>query len=121
MTSVRDDAVGQLIRREEVLEICYWYHGEGFGTVFTTSALRPFLNVGEASIEAALDELAQQGCLESVSGGFRLTDAGRKSGGRLFAESFADFQHGGHGECNAGCCDEEHDHAGPLSPDEARE
>jgi hypothetical protein len=115
-----DNAVDRLIRREEVLEICFWYDGEGFGTVLTAAALRPFLNVEEPPIESALDELARQGCLEHVRGGFRLTDVGRKCGGRLFAESFADFQHGGHGECDAGCCDEEHDHGAPPPKDKAR-
>lgn len=120
MTVGPGNAVDRLIRREEVLEICYWYDGEGFGTILTAAALQPFLNVEEPAIESALDELAQQGCLELVSGGFQLTNAGRKSGGRLFAESFADFQHGGHGECDAGCCDEEHDHARLLPTGKAR-
>jgi hypothetical protein len=103
-------ALDRLVQREEVLEICFWFQGEGFGEVFTPAALRPFLVCEEAPIAIALAELAEQGLLQPSEAGYRLTDAGRKSAGRLFAESFADFQHVGHGECNAGCCDEEHEH-----------
>jgi hypothetical protein len=107
-------ALDRLVRREEVLEICFWFQGEGFGDVFAPAALRPFLSCEEASIVLALAELAAQGLLEPSGSGYRLTDDGRKNGGRLFADSFAELQHVGHGECNAGCCDDEeheHDHA----------
>jgi hypothetical protein len=94
-------AVERLVQREEVLEICFWFRGEGFGDV-------------EEPIAVALAELAEQDLLQASGTGYRLTEDGRKSGGSLFAESFTEFQHVGHGECNAGCCDEEeheHDHA----------
>lgn len=108
-------ALERLVQREDVLEICFWFQGEGFGDVFAPAALRPFLTCGEGPIADALAELAEQGMLEPSGTGYRLTDDGRKSGGRLFAESFAEFQHVGHGECNAGCCDEEdHDHDHPA-------
>ena len=106
------DALTRLVQREEVLQICFWFQGEGFGDVFAPAALRPFLTCDEAPIAVALADLAEQGLLEPSGAGYRLTAEGRKSGGRLFAESFAEFQQVGHGECNAGCCDdEEHDHA----------
>ena len=109
------DALERLAKREEVLEICFWFQGEGFGDVFAPAALRPFLTCEEKPIALALVELAEQGLLQPSGTGYRLSEAGRKSGGRLFADSFAEFQHFGHGECNAGCCDEEehgHDHSG---------
>lgn len=108
-----DDALNRLIQREEVLQICYWYQGEGFGDIVTARDLQPFLNSELQSIVLALSGLAEQEYLEAVntaSGSFGLTRLGKKEGGRLFAESFADFQKGGHGECDTGCCDDD-DHA----------
>ena len=101
-------ALDRLVDREEVLQICYWYQGEGLGDVYNPSLLKPFLNRPPEAITCALEELAQQGLLERVAGpapGFRLSETGRKKGGQLFADSFSDFQKAGHGECDAGCCD----------------
>ena len=71
--------------------------------------LQPFLVYDEVLIEIAFDELIRDGYLETVSGptqGYRFTEIGKKEGGRLFADSFTDFQKAGHGECAAGCCDD---------------
>jgi hypothetical protein len=43
-------ALERLVRREEVLEICFWFQGEGFGDVFAPAALRPFLTCEEGPI-----------------------------------------------------------------------
>ncbi len=104
----RADAVARLVNCEEVLQICFWYEGEGFGSVLDASVLGPFLNCDPQATQAALAELVAQGHLEPASPpatGFRLTAAGKHKGGRLFADDFADYQHAGHGECAAGCCD----------------
>jgi hypothetical protein len=99
-------ALQRLVNREEVLQICYWFQGEGFGDRYEAKALRSFLNCDEAAIRTALAELAERGALEPAEeGGYRFTERGRSEAGRLFAESFADFQKQGHGECDAGCCD----------------
>jgi hypothetical protein len=107
-------ALASLIVREEVLQICYWYQGEGFGAVFAATALRPFLNSNVEQITAALDDLTGFNLLEKTDGGFTFTEAGRKEAARLFADAFADFKQGGHGECPDGCCDgmgDEFDHS----------
>ena len=101
-------ALDRLVNREEVLQICYWYQGEGLGDVYNPPLLGPFLNRAPQAIDSALKELAELGYLEPVTTptpGYRLTTTGKKSAGRLFAESFSDFQKQGHGECDAGCCD----------------
>ena len=99
-------ALQRLVNREEVLQICYWYQGEGFGDRYEATALRAFLNCDLDAVQTALAELAERGALEaSAEGGFRFTDRGRSEAGRLFAESFSDLQKQGHGECDAGCCD----------------
>ncbi len=101
-------ALDRLVDREEVLQICYWYQGEGLGDIFNPGLLAPFLNRVPHAIDAALGQLAQLGYLEHVclpAPGYRLTGEGKKQAGRLFSESFADFQKSSHGECDAGCCD----------------
>lgn len=106
-------ALDRLVNREEILQICYWYQGEGLGDVYNAGLLQPFLNHAEDQIEFVFKELLRDGLLEFVSApapGYRLTDSGKKQGGKLFADSFADFQKPGHGECAAGCCDDD-DHS----------
>ena len=108
MPSRDSGALDRLVNREEVLQICYWFQGEGLGEVYSPQLLGPFLGCPPAEIDASLRELAQSGELEPVAQptlGYRLTPEGRKKAGRLFAESFSDFQKQGHGECDAGCCD----------------
>ena len=102
-------ALQRLVNREEILQICYWYQGEGLGNIYDAKILQPFLNYDEVLIEIAFNELIRDGYLETMSAptpGYRFTENGKKEGGRLFADSFADFQKAGHGECAAGCCDE---------------
>lgn len=111
------DPLARLANREEVLQICYWFQGEGFGDRYDAALLRPFLQCDEAAIDAALRELAAQGHLRDDGGRWRFTDAGRREAGRLFADGFADFQKQGHGECDAGCCDgDDHSKCGDECP-----
>jgi len=102
-----ESALGDLVNREEVLQICFWRQGEGFGDVHDTMALAPFLNCGPASIAKALEALSVEGLLELEEGkqGYKLTKTGYERGGYLFSDAFSDSQRQGHGECPAGCCD----------------
>jgi hypothetical protein len=103
---MKDDLVDRLMRRDDVLQICYWYQGEGFGDRYTAEVLSPFLQCERAAIEEALADLAAHGQLRAEGEGrYRFTESGRREAGRLFADGFADFQKQGHGECDAGCCD----------------
>jgi len=98
----------RLFNREEVLQICFWYQGEGFGEVYSQTVLKTFLNCDSEAIEYAFLELQQQGHMELVEGmaaTYKFTPAGKKEGGRLFAESSAELQKSQHGECSTGCCD----------------
>ena len=102
------DALARLVNREEVLQICYWFKGEGFGERYSPALLEPFLQCDQAAIDAALRELTTQGDLQPEpdgAGGYTFTEKGSREAGRLFADGFADFQKQGHGECDAGCCD----------------
>ncbi|MEO6363371.1 MAG: hypothetical protein ABIO71_09085 [Caldimonas sp.] len=111
------DALARLVNREEVLQICYWYQGEGFGDRYDAAVLRPFLNCDGPTIDIALRELEAMAALEREDGRYRFTEQGRHEAGRLFAEGFADFQKQGHGECDAGCCDgDDHSKCGEECP-----
>jgi hypothetical protein len=111
------DALTRLVNRDEVMQICYWFQGEGFGERYDAALLRPFLQCDEAAIEIALHELAARGDLHDDGGGYRFTEQGRRAAGRLFADGFADFQKQGHGECDAGCCDgDDHSKCGDECP-----
>ena len=101
-----EPALQRMAIREDVLQICFWYQGEGFGERYDAAVLRPFLNCDERAIRIALDELVARGDLEPAdAGGYRFSARGRNEAARLFADSFGDFQKQGHGECDAGCCD----------------
>lgn len=99
----------RLINREEVMQICYWYQGEGFGDQYTPQSLNIFLNCELDAIEEALLDLSERGYLERVKGvaglSYKFTEKGKKESGRLFADNFAELQKAQHGECAAGCCD----------------
>lgn len=112
-----NSALGRLVQREEVLQICYWMQGEGIGERFDPAMLRPLLQSDASAIAAALEELTAQGKLAKVGQQYRFTDSGRREAGRLFADSFSDFQKQGHGECDAGCCEgEDHSRCGDDCP-----
>ncbi len=114
---IAGDAVTRLQNREEVLQICYWFQGEGFGNRYDATVLQPFLNCDAAAIDIALRELAEQGALQREGAGWGFTDQGKREAGRLFADGFSDFQKQGHGECAAGCCDgDDHSKCGDECP-----
>ncbi len=99
-------ALARLIEREELLEIGYWYQGEGFGDTFDAQVLLPFLKQDAETIGAVLADLAAAGDLLGAGGtAYRFSEQGRRKAGRLFAEHFSDLQKPTHGECEAGCCD----------------
>jgi len=102
-------AVRRLALREDVLEICYWYQGEGFGDRFTADSLKTFLNCSREQIVEALECLAAEGGLVRDGASYTFSSEGKKKAGRLFHETFTEFQLGSHGECTAGCCESEND------------
>ena len=101
------DALTRLKEREEVLQICYWYEGEQLGPTLEPQAVLPFLTSDPALVREMFDLLVEEGDLAPAPRGFAFTDAGRKKAARMFADTFTEFQLGAHGECTAGCCDEE--------------
>lgn len=98
-------ALERLKEREDVLEICYWYQGEGLGDVFTPRSVMPFLTGDAEVIADTFERLVAEGAFERRESGYVFTADGKRRSARLFVETFTDFQQGGHGECRAGCCD----------------
>ena len=108
-------ALDNLVNREEILEICYWYKGEGFGDQFTPLSIAPFVNVDPTQIKQAFGELSDSGKMTlGEDGTYRFTDTGGKEAGKLFVESFNEMQQPAHYECADGCCDgDDHSNCNP--------
>ncbi len=108
-------ALERLKEREEILQICYWYQGEGLGSAFTPQSVMPFLQADPSRVAATFDELVEGGDLQRGDRGYGFTSEGKRKAARMFVETFTDFQQPGHGECQDGCCDGdepcEHDRA----------
>lgn len=115
------EALERLKEREEVLQIGYWYQGEGLGTTLFPQAVQPFLQADPARMAATFEALVASGDLRRLDNGYDFTVEGKRKAARMFTETFTDFQQPGHGECVDGCCDgdepcETHAaaHAGPA-------
>ena len=55
-----------------------------------------------ANLEAYKQQLVE---MEQSFGTYAFTAPGKRGAGRLFVETFTEFQTGTHGECTAGCCE----------------
>ena len=99
------DALERLKEREEILQIGYWYQGEGIGTTLTPKAVLPFLQANPSRLAATFEALVESGDLRRLEGGYDFTPEGKRKAARMFTETFTDFQQPGHGECVDGCCD----------------
>jgi hypothetical protein len=105
-------ALRRLTQREEVLEICFWFEGEGFGDRFSVASIKTFLTLPDDEIGNALESLVEEGAFVHDDTGYWFSSNGKHRASRLFHETFAEFQVGTHGECTAGCCDGENEERG---------
>ena len=99
------DALERLKEREEILQIGYWFQGEGLGTTLTPQAVLPFLQAGSSRLADTFEALVESGDLWRRDSGYDFTPEGKRKAARMFTETFTDFQQPGHGECVDGCCD----------------
>lgn len=102
-----DDPLDDLFWRDELLQILYWFHGEGFGEAVAARELLPFLDAGETLISHHLERLVDEGSVSRVAGQplrYRLTEWGTQEGGRRFADEFSGLTHQAHLECNNPNC-----------------
>ena len=106
---MNDDSAGEGIAREdELLELLYWFEGEGFGGVASLDGIIRFTNLTEPLVRRTLDRLVARGdvALDMARGAeYRLTDTGRREAARRFAAEFAPLLSQGHGECSDPNCD----------------
>jgi hypothetical protein len=99
----KSEALRALYWRSEILQVMYWLRGEGLGDVIDAVLLERFLGVDAAVGVGYLDRLVADGYLDSVPGGYALSESGLAEGRTEFALSFADLTRPAHGECSADC------------------
>lgn len=107
------DAGDSIAREDELLELLYWFEGEGFGGVATIASITRFTTLDEGLVRRTLERLIARGdiTLDEMAGAdypsaeYRLTEGGRKEAARRFAAEFAPMLSQGHGECSDPNCD----------------
>jgi len=103
-----DGAGSDIAREDELLELLYWFEGEGFGGVASIEGIIRFTNLSEPLVRRTLDRLEARGDvrLDTARGAeYRLTESGRREAARRFAAEFAPLLSQGHGECSDPDCD----------------
>ena len=104
-----DGGAGEGIAREdELLELLYWFEGEGFGGVASLEGIIRFTNLTEPLVRQTIERLVARDhiALDADRGTeYRLTESGRKEAARRFAAEFAPLLSQGHGECSDPNCD----------------
>ena len=100
------DPVAGLERRDEVLQVMFWLHGEGFGPDIATADILRFVDDASA-VDVVLARLVEDGFVEAVdSRGYRFTRIGLEEGHRRFMDEFEPYlARSAHGECGAATCD----------------
>jgi hypothetical protein len=101
-----DDAIAILRWRDELLQIMYWFRGEGLGELVAPDDLTVFLGASADVVEAHLDRLVADGFATAAGSPRRYTlnERGVTEGGRRFADEFAGLTGQAHGECNNPTC-----------------
>jgi hypothetical protein len=99
----KSEALRALYWRSEILQVLYWLRGEGLGEVADAQLMERFLGVEAAVGITYLHRLVDEGFLEVVGDGFRLSPMGLEEGKAEFAASFASLTGPSHGECSADC------------------
>jgi hypothetical protein len=101
------DALERLRWRDELLQIMYWFRGEGLGDVVEPRDLVTFLGAPVETVRLHLDRLVEDGFAELAGAGtdrYTLSERGVQEGGRRFADEFAGLTGQAHGECNNPNC-----------------
>lgn len=102
--SSKDGAMEELFWRDEILQIAYWFQGEGFSEKITAVDMHRFLTPDTPDLEPYLERMVQDGLLEGdARGGYRLTELGQSEGARRFQDAFSEITQPAHGECSPGC------------------
>lgn len=104
---IESSPIRAMFWKDEILQVLYWMDGEGLGSKVTVSHILPFLTTSEENLAFHLQKLTVEGLLnaEKTNGNshYRLSETGKKEGGKQFAEAFQGMQKAGHGECGPDC------------------
>lgn len=102
--SSNGDPLNDLFWRDEILQIMYWFRGEGFGETVAPAELRRFLTDDAPELAPHLQQMVGDGLLvQDEPGRYRLTDLGQREGARRFRDAFEGLTKPAHGECSADC------------------
>jgi hypothetical protein len=98
----------ELYWRDEILQVMYWYQGEGFGESVTVRDLQTFLPADEHLLATQMDGMVTEGYLVRDEGdasppSYAFTLYGAREGARRFADEFAGLTGQAHGECGPDC------------------
>ena len=103
------DPTDHIYWRDEILQLMFWYRGEGFGERLGLSELQRFLFIGREDLARHVEQMVDEGYLMSVreSGEKRyfFTTMGEQEAQRRFMEEFEGLRKPGHYECNNPDCD----------------
>ncbi len=106
-----DSALDAVFWRDELLQILFWFRGEGLSEAVTPRELVTFLDAGEAFVQRHLERLVEEGYVARQAPAspdapirYLLTEWGVKEGGRRFADEFEGLTGQAHGECNNPNC-----------------
>ncbi|MDQ3829836.1 MAG: hypothetical protein M3361_11140 [Candidatus Tectomicrobia bacterium] len=80
--------------RDEILQLMFWLRGEGLFEDVAPDDLRRFLEADPGRLEERLEQLVQEGYLDSSSGDgrrYRLNALGIEEGRRRFVDEFTPF------------------------------
>lgn len=95
--------------RDEILQVMFWYRGEGFGERLTPTELQRFLLIGRQDLSRHLEQMVHEGYLISVSESgenlYLFTPMGEQEARRRFLDEFEGLRKPGHYECNRPDCD----------------
>ena len=99
--------IDELYWRDEILQVMYWYRGEGFGESVTVRDLQTFLPADERLLATQMDSMVIEGYLVRRDDGspprYAFTAYGAREGARRFADEFAGLTGQAHGECGPDC------------------
>lgn len=105
----RHDPSDQIYWRDEILQVMFWYRGEGFGERLSPADLQRFLLLREDHLSKHMEQMVEEGYLlrDSRSGENRyfFTEMGEKEARRRFVEEFEGLRKPGHYECNRPDCE----------------
>lgn len=94
----------ELRLRDEILQVLYWLEGERLGEAATAQQVAVLVGFPSERVERLFMLMRSEGLLLGDST-VRLTELGRKEGGRRFHDAFADLTRSAHGACAPDCED----------------